>query len=121
MLPTLVAKLEASALSLQDLVPQLAENLCSRSQALRKATLSTLLAFEQPLIGSKDTIAMEEKDTSQILGSLLRVETQQSALGSSKSSPAAIQTIQTAFEFSKIPKLLEEATIYSLLGFLNIR
>ena len=102
-------------------MPQLSENLCSRSQALRKGTLRILSAFEQPLIRSKDTNSGEKQAPSQIFSSLLRVETQQSALGSSKSSPAAIQTIQTAFEFGKIPKLLEEATVYSLLGFLNIR
>ena len=108
-------------LHLQELLPHLAMNLSHRSQALRKATLTILSAFEQPMIVSKNNSSGQEQVPSQILSSILRVETQQSALGSSKSSPAAIETIQTAFEFDKIPQLLEEATVQSLLGFLSIR
>ncbi len=99
----------------------MAANLSDRSQAFRKETLAILCAFEQPALGGQNGATGQEQVPSQILSSLLRVETQQSALGSSKSSPAAIEVIQTAFEFGKIPELLITATIQSLLGFLNIR
>ena len=108
-------------MSLQELLPHVAANLSNRSQAFRKDTLSILCALEQPALGGQTGAARQVQVPSQILSSLLRVETQQSALGSSKSSPAAIEVIQTAFEFGKIPELLVTATIQSLLGFLNIR
>lgn len=104
---------------MQALLPLVVVNLSSRSQAKRKATLGLLSHFQQP--SAQALSSTEEGEPSPILSLLLSVEIQHSFLSSSKSAPAAIEKIQTAFEYRRVPDLLIEATVRSLLGFLNIR
>jgi hypothetical protein len=99
---------------LQALLPGLAPNLSSRSQAMRRETLALLAAFTQPT-GPGQEVASEA------LTSLLKLERSQSMLSGGRATPVAIDNLRTAFEFKKLPAILVEPVVRSLLGILNIR
>ena len=99
------------------------DNLSSSSQALRRETLTILTAFEQPTLTGKKASNADgsEELPSDLLSSLLRVETTHSTVSISKSAPVAIENLRTALEYQKVPRQLVEPAVACLLGFLNIR
>lgn len=86
---------------------------------MRRATLGLLTRFHQP--AATHISANEVGGPSTVLHALQGLEAQHAALSNSKSAPAAIEQLQTAFEFKKIPTLLVDPVVRSLLGLLNIR
>lgn len=104
---------------MQEVLPLLTPNLSSRSQAMRQESLRVLTAFSQPLIQRGEDA--QEEVPSNLFSVVLRIETQQAAVGTSRSAPAAIESLQTMFEFNKVPPLLVRPAIQCLLGFLNMR